>query len=112
MRNSRFPTRSYSQRKWLEAYNFRFRTKRDCTIYLAKTKVLIIYVVSVHLICISVFAYAKCRFSHDKAHIVFSVKKDHLKLVYMHVAHITQFKLIKLHHKKTVIFAYVLFVLF
>ena len=36
-----------------------FRKKRDCTIYVAKTKV--------QLICAFVFTYAKSRFSHELA---------------------------------------------
>ena len=43
--------------------------KRDCTIYVAKTKALISFAVTAKLICVFVFAYAKCRFSHDAAHI-------------------------------------------
>ena len=34
-------TRLYNHRRWLEAWNFGFRKKRDCTIYVAKTKVVI-----------------------------------------------------------------------
>ena len=33
--------RLYSSRKWLEARNFGFKKKRDCTIHVAKMKVLI-----------------------------------------------------------------------
>ena len=46
-------TELYCHRRWLEAWNFGFRKKRDCTIYVAKTKALIS------------FAW----FSHDAAHI-------------------------------------------
>ena len=52
----------YSHRRWLEAYNFGFRKKRDCTIRVAKTKSLISCAVTAQLICVFVFAYAKCRF--------------------------------------------------
>ena len=38
-----------------------FRKKRDCTIYVAKTKAVIFAFV---------FAYAKSRFSHDAAHVL------------------------------------------
>ena len=38
-------------------------------IYGAKTKALISCAVTVQLICVFVFAYAKSRFSHDVAHI-------------------------------------------
>ena len=41
---------------------------RDCTIYVVKTKVLISFAVTGKLICVFVFAYAKCWFSHDVAH--------------------------------------------
>ena len=34
----------------------------------AKTKVLISFAVTAKLICVFVFAYAKSRFSHNKAH--------------------------------------------
>ena len=37
--------------------------------YLVKTKALISFVVTVKLICVFVFAYAKIRFPHDAAHI-------------------------------------------
>ena len=41
-----------------------------CIIYVAKTKALISFAVTVKLICVFVFAYAKCRFSHNAAHII------------------------------------------
>ena len=41
--------------------------------HVAKTKVLISFAVTAKLICVFVFAYAKSRFSHNEAHIVFSV---------------------------------------
>ena len=44
--------------------------KRDSTIYVAKTKALIRFVVTVKLICVFVFAYVKRLFSHDAAHII------------------------------------------
>ena len=37
--------------------------------YVGKTKVLISFEVTAKLICFFVFAYAKCWFSHDAAHI-------------------------------------------
>ena len=43
--------------------------KRDCTIYVAKTKALISFAVTAKLICVFIFAYAKSRFSHDEAHL-------------------------------------------
>ena len=36
---------------------------------MAKTKTLMSFAVTTKLICVFVFAYAKSRFSHDKAHI-------------------------------------------
>ena len=40
-----------------------------CTIRVTKTKALISFAVTAKLICLFVFAYAKCWFSHDTAHI-------------------------------------------
>ena len=39
---------------------------------IAKTKALISCTVTAQLICVFVFAYAKSRFSHNEAHIIFS----------------------------------------
>ena len=61
-------TRLYSYRRWLEAGNFVSKKKRDCTIRVAKTKTLINFAVTVKLICVFVFAYAKSRFSLNEAH--------------------------------------------
>ena len=47
-----------------------FKKKRDCTIYVAKTKALISCEVTAYLICAFAFAYTKGRFSHDAAHLV------------------------------------------
>ena len=41
-----------------------------CTIYVAKTKALISFAITAKLICVFVFAYAKCWFSHDAAHMI------------------------------------------
>ena len=49
-------TRLYIHRRWLEAGNFGFRKKSDCTIYVAKTKALISCTVTAQLICAFVFA--------------------------------------------------------
>ena len=46
---------------------------RDCTIRVVKTKALISFGVTAKLICVFVFAYAKSRFSHDAAHIMFKL---------------------------------------
>ena len=58
----------YKHRRWLEAGNFRFRKKRNGTIRVVKTKVLISFTVTAKLICAFVFADAYCWFSHVKAH--------------------------------------------
>ena len=57
-------------RSRLEAWNFGFRTKRICTIRVTKTKVLIRFAVTAKLICVFVFAYADCWFSHEAAHLI------------------------------------------
>ena len=44
-----------------------FRKKRDCTLYADKKKALISFAVTAKLICVFVFAYAKCLFSYDVA---------------------------------------------
>ena len=41
--------------------------KRKCTIRVAKTKALISFAVTAKLICVLVFAYAVCWFSHEAA---------------------------------------------
>ena len=41
---------------------------RKCTIHVAKTKALISFAVTAKLICVFVFAYADCWFSHGAAH--------------------------------------------
>ena len=41
---------------------------------MAKTKALISFAVTAKLICVFVFAYAKCWFSHDAAHIIVGCK--------------------------------------
>ena len=61
-------TRLYNYWSWLEAWNFVFRKKRYCTIQVAKTKALFSYAVFAKLICVFVFAYADCWFSHDAAY--------------------------------------------
>ena len=72
-----------SHRRRLEVLNFRFRKKRDCTSYVAKTKALISFAVTAKLICVFVFAYAKSRFSHDESQIiciVFRLRVTKIKL--------------------------------
>ena len=74
-------TRLYNHTRWLEARNFVFRNKRDCIIYVAKTKALISFAVTAKLICVFVFAYAISRFSHDAHIYVYKLRFDqqHLK---------------------------------
>ena len=52
----------YSHRRKLEAWNFGFRKKRDCTLCVAKT-------VTAQLICAFVFANANCWFSDAEGQI-------------------------------------------
>ena len=63
----------YMHRRWLEAGNFGFRNKRNCTIRIVKTKALISFAVTAKLtaklISAFVYTYANCWFSHAKAHI-------------------------------------------
>ena len=42
-------TRLYNHTRWLEAGNFVYRKKRDCTIYVANTRVLISFAADLHL---------------------------------------------------------------
>ena len=63
----------YSHRRWLEAFNFGFRKKRDCAIHVAKTKPLISFAATAKLICVFVFAYAKSRFSQNEALLIKSL---------------------------------------
>ena len=51
--------RLYNDTRWLETGNFIFRKKKDCTICVAKTKVLISCTDTAQLICVFVFANAK-----------------------------------------------------
>ena len=69
-----FPNSSDTNRA-VQAGNFGYRKKRDCTICVAKIKVLISSAVTAQLICIFVFAYAKKRFSHDVAHFMYKSYK-------------------------------------
>ena len=73
-------TRLYNHRLWPEADNFRLTKKRDCTICIAKTKVLISCTVTAQLISIFVFAYAKGRFAHDAVPIRGSLIKSVARL--------------------------------
>ena len=58
------------------------KTNKFCTIFVqnrlfayAKTKTQISCIVTVQLICVFVFAYAKSRFSHEAAHFRFDKEK-------------------------------------
>ena len=62
-----------SCRRWLEACNFGLRTKRNCTICVAKTKALISCAVTAQLICAFVFAWVRIRYSHDATHMIWMV---------------------------------------
>ena len=55
-----------------KSLKFQIKELRDCSFYVAKTKALFSCVVTTHLICAFVFAYAKIGFFHDSAHKVFS----------------------------------------
>ena len=50
--------------------------RRDCTSCVAKTKALISLAVTAKVISASVFAYAKSRFSHDKANIFYNPSSE------------------------------------
>ena len=71
---SRFPTRSDTNQalklQMARGLKFGFRKLRDCTIFVAKTKVPINCTVTMRLICAYVFTYANSRFSHDMAQII------------------------------------------
>ena len=54
-----------------------------------KTKALISFAVTVKLICVFVFVYAKSRFSHDEAHIE---KEGMVVVLCMFLAHKNVFK--------------------
>ena len=69
-----FPSRSDINRamqsqKRTRSLNVGDYKKIVCTIRAAKTKALISFAVTAKLVCVFVFAYAKCRFSHEAAHI-------------------------------------------
>ena len=58
----------YKPQKQARSLKFQFKKKRDCTIYVTKTKGLISFAVTAKLVCTFVFAYANCWFSHAVAH--------------------------------------------
>ena len=57
-RTGQTQTGLYSHRRRLEASNFGYKRKRECTISVAKTKAQISFAVTAKLICTFVFAYA------------------------------------------------------
>ena len=54
-----YDTNGLCSHRWLEGWNFVYRKKRDCTIYVQKAKALISFAVTAKLICAFVFTYAK-----------------------------------------------------
>ena len=62
--------RDVGPQKMAMACNFGFRKQKDCTIQAAKTKTLIGFPVTVKLICVFVFAFAKIWVSHVAADIM------------------------------------------
>ena len=77
--SSGFPTRSNTNRavqpqKMARGLKFRIKVEESVYYpYIAKTKALISCAGTAQLICVSVFAYAKSRFSHNEAHFIFIV---------------------------------------
>ena len=85
---NRSDTNRFKHRRWLEAEKFGFRKKRNCTIRVAKTKALISFVITAKLICVFVFAYANCWFSHEAAHMFTNeVTKDSFSYDYISKYH-------------------------
>ena len=77
---NRFDTdtnRSVQSQKMARSLNFGFKKKRKCTIRVAKTKTLISFAVAAKLICVFVFAYTDCWFSHEADHILLYQPKKH-----------------------------------
>ena len=63
----------YRHERWLEAGNFGFRKKKDCTIHEEKMKMLISCSVTAQLICFFVFTY-KSRFPYDATQSAFPIR--------------------------------------
>ena len=61
--------------------NLRFRNKRNCTIRVAKTKVLDRFAVTAKLICAFVFVYVKCLFSYAAACNYVNCRFEHILLI-------------------------------
>ena len=68
---------------------FGFRKKRDCTtgICVVKTKALIRCAVTAQLICGFDFTYAKSRFSHNEAQIMYAFMQE--LITQFHVLHVS-----------------------
>ena len=66
-----FPTRSDTNRAVQAQKMARgWKVRINCSVCVAKTKVLISFADTAKLICAFVFAYADCWFSHDAAQII------------------------------------------
>ena len=70
-----FPSRSdtnqaVQSQNQASSLKFRIKKQRKCSIRVAKTMALISFAVTAKLICVFVFAYADCWFSHEAAHIL------------------------------------------
>ena len=70
-------TGMYSLGERLDAWNFGFKKKRDCTIFVAKTKALISCAVTAQLIYAFVFAQANFRGSLVAAQTIIVVMNDY-----------------------------------
>ena len=71
-------TKLYKHRRFVDAGNFGFKKKRNCTIRVAKTTVLKSFAVTAKLICAFVFAFnSKIQFSRDAAHIILTINLRH-----------------------------------
>ena len=70
-----------SYRRWLEAWNFRFRKKGDCSIRVAKTKGLISLAVTAKLICVFVLHMQKAGFLITRLIYVMTIKSNNQVLI-------------------------------
>ena len=71
--SSRFLTKSDTslpKQQEMKARKFVFKKKRNFTIHVAQTKVLISFAVTAQLICAFVFALTEIRFSNDVAQMI------------------------------------------
>ena len=72
--------RAVQSQKMARGLKFGLRKQRDYTIHVAKTNALISFAVTAKLICVFVFAYAKCWFSYDAAQM--SMSSENLVFAY------------------------------